>query len=73
MDCSTPGTLSSTVSQSMLKFMSIEPVMLSSYIALTRWTFVGKVMSLLFKEGSKSGKKSLEILLSVVLYRYFNP
>ena len=53
--------------------MSTELAMLSSYIALTIWTFVGKVMSLLFKESSKSGKKSLEILLSVVLYMYFNP
>ena len=62
-----------TVSQTMLKFMSIEPAMLSSYIALTKWTFIGKVMSLLFKGSSKSGEKSLEILLSVVLYVYFNP
>ena len=62
-----------TVSQSVLKFMSTELAMLSSYIALTIWTFVGKVMSLLFKESSKSGKKSLEILLSVVLHMYFNP
>ena len=34
MDCSTPGSLSSAVSQSLLKFISIEWVMLSNYLIL---------------------------------------
>ena len=35
-DCSTPPSLSSTVSQSVLKFMSIESVMLSNDLILCR-------------------------------------
>ena len=34
MDCSTPGPLASTISQSLLKFMSIESVMLSHHLIL---------------------------------------
>ena len=36
MDCSTPGSLSYTVSQSLLKFMSIESVMLPSHFIFYR-------------------------------------
>ena len=32
MDCSTPGPLSSTISQSLLEFMSIESVMISNHL-----------------------------------------
>ena len=34
MDCSTPAALSSTISQSLLKFMSIESVMVSNHLIL---------------------------------------
>ena len=34
IDCSTQGPLSSTIPQSLLKFMSIEPVMLSNHLIL---------------------------------------
>ena len=34
MDCSTPNSLSFTISQSLLKFMSIESVMLSNHLIL---------------------------------------
>ena len=36
MDCSTPGSLSFTVSWSLLRFMSIEPVMPSNHLILCR-------------------------------------
>ena len=36
MDCSTPGSLSFTISQSLLKLMSIESVMLSNHLILCR-------------------------------------
>ena len=36
MDCSTPGSLSSAISWSLLKFMSIELVMLSYHLILCR-------------------------------------
>ena len=34
MDCSTPGSLSFTISRSLLKLMSIESVMLSNHLIL---------------------------------------
>ena len=36
MDCSTPGSLSFTISWSLLRFMSIEPAMPSNHLVLCR-------------------------------------